>query len=234
VKLAIAVWGIFALATVVLFMLPAKAELMEPQKFTIADAAKATFQLRLDGKGMCSGSFIESSKEQDIFLTASHCGRRPGAYSITIGKKGEEGYKHLSLTKMRDHIGADVMLFRTFNPNSHVFPTVKLATITQRNSLKFGSKLIAMGYPLNDGINMFKGEYMSVRGGKIPAMRKQLFMKTTVPSAPGGSGGPLFMETAEGLRVVGVTSHGFRGTLMGYYASHKSINDLIRGLMDAI
>ena len=223
---------VFFVMTGVLFS-QSRSEPAKAEYFGIDQAAKSTFQLwrgwKDKAKAICSGSFIESSKERDIFMTAGHCDG-VGQFSIRIGEPGKEGYKIVTLVKVRLHIDSDVMIFKTYSPTSHVFPVVKFATDTQEKSLKFGDKLMAFGFPLDDGINFFEGRYMARSTvGKISQMTG-LFYKTTVPNAPGASGGPLFMKTDDGLRMIGVTSHGFRSTQMAYYANFQSIKAILLGM----
>ena len=87
-KLAIATWTIFALATVILFSLPAHAapdESTPTPGVTLAQAAKGTYRMYHGARFACSGVFVKSTDKEDLFLTAAHCGDGEDM-SVTLDK----------------------------------------------------------------------------------------------------------------------------------------------------
>jgi len=180
-------------------------------------------------KPICTGAFIKSSDELDLFLTAAHCGYKGKKFNVKVTEGKKE--RTINLKRVRSHRDQDVMLFRTVYPKGNDFKVAPLAEQSDASTLKFGSKLVSVGFPLMDGMTIAEGRLQQKdRKGKFPGLLGK-FYRTTLFIAGGASGSPLWMKTADGWKVTGVASHGYDGTPWSYYASLHSIRTLTVDLL---
>lgn len=193
---------------------------------TLEQAAASTYKLYAGTTPLCSGVFVKSSKGgEDLYLTAAHCGNKKN-YNVRVQVKDKEfnviSEQVFYLTPVRTLKSRDVMVFKT-SDNSHKFNVAELASKEEAESLKLGTKLSTIGFPLAQELTVTHGEFMSLAKSKMSAM-KFPFYKNTVPSTKGSSGGGLWMYTKNGLKVVGIVSHGHTSVgFMNMSATYQSI-----------
>lgn len=210
-------------AILLMFSIPAYAQ--EGQ--TLKQVADATFKLRVNGRPNCSGVFIASSKERDLFLTAAHCVTGKGVISL-VNKTNKD--KFITLRLVRVHYADDVALLETFFPSIANFPVVDISSQTETDKMEMGSAIMSIGFPKMGSITIFRGDFINREKGALPDT-KGVYYKTTVPIIGGSSGGGLFTEVNGRWKLIGICSHYLRGTVLSYFASLKSIQTLLIGVI---
>jgi S1-C subfamily serine protease len=237
-KLAIAVWGIFIIATAVLFSLPANAapdESTPTPGVTLAQAAKGTYRMYHGSRFACSGVFVKSTEKEDLFLTAAHCGDGKDM-SITLDKFDSKFVKISSkvffLKPVRTLKKLDVMVFKTMDASGD-WVVSPIADQREANAMDFGTPISAIGYPKGLEITLTHGEFLN---RVKPIMREfdqqEPVYKTTIPFTGGSSGGGVWLKTSTGYKIVGLVSHHFRDvSFMGYITTTKSLHRVTRNLL---
>jgi S1-C subfamily serine protease len=139
--------------------------------------------------GSCSGVFISAH----VLLTAAHCD------SEKLGIHGEG-----DAVKIRKDETKDLMLVFVEKNTKHV-PIRRIA-----NDAEIDAKVVTVGYPLGMVQAVTEGR---VQGGVIldgipPEILERVsgYIVITSPIIFGNSGGPVFIETNEGYKLVGIVS----------------------------
>lgn len=237
-KLAIAVWGFFFIATVVLFSLPANAapdESTPTPGVTLAQAAKGTYRMYHGSRFACSGVFVKSTEKEDLFLTAAHCGDGKDI-SITLDKFDSKFVKISSkvfyLKPVRTLKKLDVMVFKTMDASGEWIVS-PIADQKESDAMDFGTRISAIGYPKGKEITLTHGDFLNrVQPVLSDFDQKEPVYKVTVPFTGGSSGGGVWLKTSTGYKIIGLVSHGYRDvSFINYTSTTKSLHRVTRNLL---
>lgn len=196
-----------------------------------------TYQLFDGDRPMCSGTFIRSDDKEDLYLTAAHCVAASGRFNVRQRVVNDEfevtSERVFYLKPVRTLTGMDVAVLRTAEP-SGVFAVAKIADEETGKSLVPGMPVIAAGYPLAMERTLTRGEFTERVKAPDGFDMKGAVYRATANIASGSSGGGLYVETADGWRLVGCAAMVANGNpFIAVFSTLDSVRRVTDGLLEA-
>lgn len=190
---------------------------------SVIAAAETSVQLTHEGKGFCSGTFIQDPKgtERKTVLTAKHCIEEVGQV-ITIpymGTNYEFKVEYVSDLSDLAILQSDVVF---------ASPIAKVATSTS-----FRQKGVAIGYPLGLSQTITEGYVGSIETQDFfsPVSKSTAFLRVALTIAPGSSGGGLYQVSGGEYKLMGVaTGINAKYFFVTYWTPVEEIQDFLRGI----
>lgn len=203
--------------------------------------AASTYKLYEGDRGICSVTFLKNDKDGALFLTAAHCvdgGDRLNVREQTLDQKDLKTVlsENISYVKaVRTLKQKDIAIIQTMDKGStFTAPGVDIATPTEANgALKFGDKLIVVGYPAAEALSVTEGTF----AGKVAQVFSELdketpMYQTTVPVAGGNSGGGLYARIGDTWKLIGtVTGKRTDNDVMTWMQTAETVDTALKGYM---
>ncbi len=200
---------------------------------TLQQIVDASFKLYKDGRPTCSGTFVNTPKGEQVFLTAAHCVINLDAPYYNTKPEGEFTISKISLDdNLRpsvEHVyHLDIPM--ASNDQYYIFQPYDIALLKLRNSVvrlpvtdvltnekadtfaTIGTEIAVVGFPLGMDVTFNKGLFTEKeRSSKEPI--KGIVYRFTAPVTFGNSGGGMYALTApNNYEYMGVVSHLVDGT----------------------
>ena len=205
--------------------------------------AASTFKLYEGDRGICSTTFLRNDKDGAMFLTAAHCvdGTGLNVREQTLDQKdlktvlSEEVFYVKAIRTLKK---LDVAILQTMDKSAtFTAPGVDIAAPAEANeALKFGDKLIVVGYPAAEALSVTEGPYtgtVPVPGAVANDLDAPMY-QTTVPVAGGNSGGGLYARIADTWKLIGtVTAKRMDNDIMTFYQTAETVDTVLKGYVSS-
>ena len=223
---------------------------------SLEEVISASYRLENSKGSTCSGTFVNTPKGEQVFVTSAHCVIDLDQPYFNTKPEGEflikKVTKNEALRPSVEHVFyLDVPMAN--NSLYYIFPQKDIAILKLRNSVvrfptadlmtneeadKFaviGNEVTVVGYPLGFEVTHTRGEFSS----KERSMKKgidSIVYRYTAPSTYGNSGGGLYAELPnKDYKYMGTISHIVDGTLgkgipmgfLNYAIPVKQLNEVL-------
>lgn len=205
---------------------------------SLKDIAAATFKIYGDdGRAYCSTTFLKNDPAGALFLTAAHCVQKPdeGGMNIERDKLDPKDLKTVlskeiyTLKAAKTIASKDIAVLQLLDKDVTFWETgPDIATVEEANKLSIGDDLLVVGFPAAQVKAVTKGTF-SEKIAAILDLEAPMY-QTTVPVAPGNSGGALYAQFDGQWKLIGTTTAMRRdNSIMTYFQTAETVNEALRG-----